>query len=99
MDVSGLWWIPLLGIVLLLGLRYLLSGREEIANAQVWGSLGIIVGIGFASFADIWWNGYSFTTAFLGEFVPAAGSNLINALILLPILMTAWAAAQARSGR
>jgi uncharacterized membrane protein len=99
MDVSGLWWVPLLGIVLLVGVRYLLRGREEVATAQVWGALGIIVGIGFAAMADIWWNGYSFTTAFLGEFVPAAGSNLINGLILLPILLTAWAAAQARSGR
>src|SRR5262245_57172970 len=32
LDVSGLWWIPLVGIALLVGLRYLLSGREEIAN-------------------------------------------------------------------
>jgi hypothetical protein len=99
MDVSGLWWIPLLGIVLLVGVRYLAVGRETIASAQVWGALGIVVGIGFAALADIWWNGYSFTTAFLGEFLPAAGSNLINALILLPILLTAWMAAQARTGR
>jgi uncharacterized membrane protein len=99
MDVSGLWWIPLLGIVLLVGVRYLARGRESIASAQVWGALGIVVGIGFAALADIWWNGYSFVTAFLGEFVPAAGSNLINGLILLPILLTAWAAAQTRTGR
>jgi energy-coupling factor transport system substrate-specific component len=98
-DVSGLWWIPLLGIVLLVGVRYLVRGRESIASAQAWGALGIVVGIGFAALADIWWNGYSFTTAFLGEFVPAAGSNLINGLILLPILLTAWAAAQTRTGR
>jgi len=99
MDVSGLWWIPLLGIVLLVGVRYLLTGREEIASAQVWGALAIVVGIGFAALADIWWNGYSFATAFLGEFLPAAGSNLINALILLPILLAAWKSAQARTGR
>jgi uncharacterized membrane protein len=99
MDVSNLWWIPLVGVVLLIGVRYLLRGREEIASAQVWGALGIVVGIGFAAMADIWWNGYSFTTAFLGEFVPAAGSNLINGLILLPILLAAWSAAQARTGR
>jgi uncharacterized membrane protein len=99
MDVSNLWWIPLVGVVLLIGVRYFLRGREEIASAQVWGALGIVVGIGFAALADIWWNGYSFTTAFLGEFVPAAGSNLINGLILLPILLAAWSAAQARTGR
>jgi uncharacterized membrane protein len=99
MDVSNLWWLPLVGVVLLIGVRYLLRGREEIASAQVWGALGIVVGIGFAAMADIWWNGYSFTTAFLGEFVPAAGSNLINGLILLPILLAAWSAAQARTGR
>jgi len=99
LDVSGMWWIPLLGIVLLVGVRYLARGRESIVGAQVWGALGIVIGIGFAAMADIWWNGYSFITAFLGEFVPAAGSNLINGLILLPILLTAWAAAQIRSGR
>jgi uncharacterized membrane protein len=98
-DVSASWWVPLLGIVLLVGARYLLRGREELVSAQVWGALGIVVGIGFAALADIWWNGYTFATAVLGEFLPAAGSNLINALILLPILLTAWKAAQARTGR
>lgn len=98
-DVGGLWWIPLVAVVLLVGVRYLMAGREELASAQVWGALGIVVGIGFAAMADIALNGYSFTTAFLGEFVPAAGSNLINALILLPILLAAWKSAQARTGR
>ena len=39
------------------------------------------------------------TGALTVEFVPAAGSNLVNSLILLPILLTAWAAAQTRTGR
>jgi hypothetical protein len=65
----------------------------------MWGALAIIGGIGFAAIADIWWNGYSLLTALLGEFVPATSSNLINALILLPILLAAWRSAQAQTGR
>lgn len=98
-NVGGFWWLPLVGLVLVAGLRFAFRSRPEIASAQVWGALGIIIGIGFSAMADIWWNGYNFTTAFLGEFVPAGGSNLINVAILLPILLTAWNAAQARTGR
>lgn len=98
-DISATWWLPLVGAAVAIGVRYLLRDREELAAAQIWGALAIVVGIGFAAMADIWWNGYSFLTAFLGEFVPAAGSNLINGLILLPILLAAWQGAQARTGR
>ena len=99
LDVSGMWWLPLLAVVLAIGLRYVLRGREDLASAEIWGALAIIVGIGFSSLADIWWNGYNLPTVILGEFVPAAGSDLVNALILLPILLTAWKAAQAQTGR
>ena len=98
-NVGNTWWLPLLGVALAVGLRYALRGREELASAEIWAALAIIVGIGFSALADIWWNGYSLTTALLGEFVPAAGSDLINALILLPILLTAWNAARAQTGR
>lgn len=98
-TVGGYWWGLLLIAALAVGARLLLRGREEVAAAEMWGALAIIAGIGFAAIADIWWNGYSFVTALLGEFVPAAGPDLLNALILLPILLAAWGAAQARSGR
>jgi len=98
-HVGGFWWVPLLGLALVGGLRFAFRNRPEIASAQVWAALGIFVGIGFSAIADIWWNGYNFPTAFLGEFVPAGGSDLINVAILLPILLTAWKAAQARTGR
>jgi hypothetical protein len=65
----------------------------------VWGTLGVIVGIGFSSMADIWVNGYSFTTAFIGEFIPAAGPNILFAVILTPLLYAAWKQARARAGR
>lgn len=98
--VGPLWWVPLVGGALVLGARYLL-GRQNIdtAAAVVWGALGVFVGIGFAAFGGIIQNGTSPAAAFFGEFVPAAGSNLINVVILLPIVLTAWNAARARSGR
>jgi hypothetical protein len=61
--------------------------------------LGIFIGIGFAAGSGIITQGTPPAAALFGEFVPAAGSNLINVVILLPILLTAWNAAQARSGR
>lgn len=99
LDAGGSWWLPVLAVALVLALRFGLRGRGELVGAQLWGALGIVIGMGFASLADIWWNGYNLFTAVLGEFVPSAGSNLINALILLPILLTAWNAARAQSGR
>jgi uncharacterized membrane protein len=98
--VGPLWWVPLLGGALAVGARYLLARRSiDTAAAVIWGALGIFLGIGFAAFGGIIQNGTAPAAAFFGEFVPAAGSNLINVVILLPILLTAWAAAQSRSGR
>ena len=98
-PVGPLWWLPLLGGVLAIGARYLFAKREDLAAAELWGALGIVLGIGFAAFGGIIQNGTTPGAAFFGEFIPAAGSNLINVLILLPILLTAWAAAQTRTGR
>jgi hypothetical protein len=75
-----------------------LDDRETTALV-VWGTLGVIVGIGFAAMADIWINGYSFTTAFIGEFIPAAGPNTLFAVILTPLLYAAWKQARERAGR
>ncbi len=65
----------------------------------VWGTLGVIVGIGFAAMADIFYNGYSFMTAFIGEFIPAAGPNTLFAVILTPLLFAAWKQARTQMGR
>lgn len=98
-SVGGLWWQPLLGLALLVGVRALAFRHAAIASAQVWGALGIVVGIGFAALADMPLNGYSFSTALLGEFVPVAGAYLVNALIALPIALAAWQWARARLAR
>jgi len=72
---------------------------EDTKSIVVWGAFAVIVGIGFASFADIYINGYTFAVAFVGEFVPAAGPNVLFAVLLTPLLYSAWKQAQAQTGR
>lgn len=99
-QTVGQWWpLLLVALILVVGGFYLLRRRENVAASVVWGALGVIIGMGFASIADIWVNGYSVATAILGEFVPAAGGNLFMVVILMPILYAAWEAARSQSGR
>ena len=96
-----LWaWIFIVGGAVVIAGRFLLERFSvDLAAINLWGTLGIIVGIGFASIADIWINGYSLATAIIGEFAPAAGPNIVNSMILAPILLAAYEAVQARTGR
>ncbi len=99
-DQTPFIWVMVVAGVLALLARFLMGVLgEEVAAIVLWGSLGIIVGMGFASFADIWINGYTFMVAMVGEFVPAAGPNIINAAILAPILLAAYKAVTSRTGR
>ena len=96
-----LWaWIFIVGGAVVIASRFVLERFSvELAAVNLWGTLGIIVGIGFASIADIWINGYSLATAIIGEFAPAAGPNIVNSMILTPILLAAYEAVQTRTGR
>jgi len=87
------------GFVLALVVRYAFGSNENVAAAVTWGMLGNILGIGFAAISDIWINGFSFAAAMVGEFLPAAGPNLIFAAILVPLLVGAYASVQRQSGR
>jgi uncharacterized membrane protein len=89
----------LVGFVLVLIVRFVFGKNIDIAAAVTWGMLGNILGIGFAAISDIWINGYSPASAVVGEFLPAAGPNLIFAAILVPLLVVAYAAVQRQSGR
>lgn len=73
--------------------------NEDTRRLAIWGTLGVIVGIGFAALADIVYNGYSPETAIVGEFIPAAGPNILFALVLTPLVYAAWASARAQTGR
>ncbi len=89
----------IVGLVLVLIVRFVFGKNIDIAAAVTWAMLGNIVGIGFAAISDIWINGYSPAAATVGEFLPAAGPNLIFAAILVPLLVVAYAAVQRQSGR
>jgi energy-coupling factor transport system substrate-specific component len=73
--------------------------RADIIKAIGWGTLGIAVGMLFASLTEMFVGGIDFTTALVGYFVPAFLGNFIVMVILLPILMIAYAAVAARRGR
>jgi uncharacterized membrane protein len=89
----------IVGLAIVAAIRFLWAKEIDVAASVVWGSLGIILGIGFAAIADIWVNGYSIVTAVVGEFLPAAGPNLIQAAILVPLLLVAYKAVQKQTGR
>jgi len=67
--------------------------------ADVFVIVGVVVGMGLSSLSEIFVSGIDFATAFGGYFVPAAVTNIINGVILVPILMVAYDAVAARTGR
>jgi uncharacterized membrane protein len=89
----------LIGLGLVIVVRFAFGKNIDIAAAVTWAMLGNILGIGFAAISDIWINGFSPAAAVVGEFIPAAGPNLIFAAILVPLLVVAYAAVQKQSGR
>lgn len=88
-----------IGLVLVLAVRFIFGKNIDVAAAVTWSMLGNLIGIGFAAISDIWINGFSPAVAIVGEFLPSAGPNLIFAAILVPILVGAYAAVQRQSGR
>ncbi len=76
-----------IGFIFILMLRFGFAKYDVIVTAVTWGMLGNIIGIGFAAISDIRINGYSLPVAIVGEFLPAAGPNLIFTALLLPLLI------------
>jgi uncharacterized membrane protein len=88
-----------IGFILVAIVRFVWAKNIDIATAVTWSMLGNIIGIGFAAISDIWINGFSPAAAIVGEFLPAAGPNMIFAAILVPLLVVAYAAVRKQSGR
>jgi len=106
--VSGygfwLWWdlgnglmgfVP--GLVYLTMTDFRLTG--DLVKAEIMVVVGAAVGMFVASVSEIWVSGIDFTTSMATNFVPSFISNVVNGLILVPILMIAYAAIRGRSGR
>lgn len=89
----------LIGFLLVLGVRLIFRQNLDVAAAVTWGMLGNLLGLLFAAVSDIWINGYSVAVAIVGEYIPAAGPNLIFAAVLLPFLVLGYAAVRRQSGR
>jgi uncharacterized membrane protein len=101
-DAPITWFAGLsaiIGLALVLVIRFVFRENVDIAAAVTWSALGNFLGIGFAAISDIWINKYSLEVAIVGEFLPAAGPNMIFAAILVPLLVLAYASVQRQSGR
>lgn len=75
------------------------KARPDIVKAVTYGLGGIVVGMLFASLTEMFVGGIDFNTALVGYFVPAFIGNTVVTVILLPILMIAFAGVAARRGR
>lgn len=95
-DVSVLLGFSvLLGCALAIAVRFAFPNRLRWAEAAVWGAAGNVVGLLLASIADIWASSFTFQDAVVGQFIPAAGPNVIAVAILAPLLLAAYTAIQA----
>jgi len=72
---------------------------KTILKAELFVIIGVLVGMGVAAISEMWVSGADINTVIFGNFIPALIPNLINGLILVPILMIAYAAIVQRSGR
>jgi energy-coupling factor transport system substrate-specific component len=72
---------------------------KDILWADIFSALGVLIGMGLASISEMWVSGADISTVIYANFIPAIAPDLINGLILLPILMVAYAAIVKRSGR
>jgi energy-coupling factor transport system substrate-specific component len=75
------------------------TSLKDIVWAEVFSTIGILVGMAVASISEMWVSGADISTVIFANFIPAIVPDLINGLILLPILMIAYAAIVKRSGR
>ena len=91
----------LMGLVAGLSMLMISNYREtkDILKAVLWGALGIAVGMLTASITEMFVGGIDLNTALIGYFTPAFIGNLVVTVVLLPILMIAFAAVGARRGR
>jgi energy-coupling factor transport system substrate-specific component len=72
---------------------------KDILLGVGWGAGGIVAGMLFASLTEMFVGGIDLNTALIGYFTPATIGNVVVTVVLLPILMVAYAAVSAGRGR
>ena len=98
------WWDLGNGLMgLVPGLFYGMISDYSTLKSLVLGELSVIlgsgVGMGVASLSEMWVSGADMNTVIFANFLPSFLSNIVNGLILLPILMVAYGAIVRRTGR
>ncbi len=91
----------LMGMIPGLAMLTITNYREtsQIVKGVIWGVVGIAAGMLTASILEMFVGGIDLNTALVGYFTPAFLGNLVVTVVLLPILMIAFAAVSARRGR
>ena len=102
----GFWWHwslgnGIMGLVVGLAVMWVKDFRKpaDIAKAVGAGIVGILIGMLFASLVEIAVSSLTLETAIVGYWVPAIAGNIVVTVILLPILMVAYAAVLTRRSR
>jgi energy-coupling factor transport system substrate-specific component len=75
------------------------KASASLLKAELMVIIGVLVGMGVASLSEMWVSGVDLPTTIAVNFLPSVISNLVNGLILTPILMVAYNAIVSRSGR
>jgi hypothetical protein len=93
-----LGFTPIIGVALVIA-AYVLTVLfdPDAAVTVAWGGLGNLIGIGFAALADILVDKYTVADALVGEFIPAAGPNMIVLALLVPVVYVLFRLAVRRS--
>lgn len=102
----GFWWYwdlgnGIMGLIpglMALGIKSY-KDTGTIIKAEILVIIGAAVGMLVPSLLEIPFSGIDFNTAIVGYWLPAALSDIINGLVLVPILMVAYDAVVSRSGR
>jgi energy-coupling factor transport system substrate-specific component len=102
----GFWWHwdlgnGIMGLIPGLMAASVVSFKDggTLLKAAIYSVIGALVGMAVPSLLEIPLSGIDFNTALVGYWVPAALTDAVNGAILVPILMVAYDAVAARSGR
>jgi energy-coupling factor transport system substrate-specific component len=98
------WWDlgnGIMGLVAGFFYPYMTNYRSlrDLGLGEIAVLLGSAIGMFLSSLTEIWVSGVTFAATMVQNFLPSFLSNIVNGLILTPILMVAYSAIVSRSGR